>query len=545
MAYASSIRCGNWEQLKKDLLTCPVCQDFFDNTNKKARTLTSCLHSFCEECLTVLVAGRTSGTFQCPMCQNETTIHDDGVLGFPVDFHKQNLLDYLPTDSDNRATTNWHSQHTCTACKSHAKAVSWCNDCHGGFLCRVCSEQHQKLFVFSDHTVEELTEEMERSLEERSHEKMCSAHEQEISKVCITCNLEPVCDTCIETSHKEDHRISSLAEVADQSRLVLRNLTDSVLSKQEPLRLVRCNVNREHEMVQKQGDASSEALHQVFEECGKELKLQEAVIKSNITDSRSHVQKKLIEKKEEAELKLMQMGSCYEHVDQAMHRGSDIKIVRTRKHVEATMKDISSWKIDTKPSNQLRVLQFDHQKAESLLSKIKEVVSEASVGSLVDEVVTIKHVDQAFKGHPCGVQVQVSDSFGTPLQNIPTSVLFEVYDPKDKVIKYHASLVSEGNVKIVFKVGVNHGIFHVYHFLNFLIFKCTWVCSSSSSKNTNIFLNLSINSINLKMSIYLSISKMCSSLFSRGNQGARIANAKRTTQLGRSTISKFISKERA
>ena len=68
------------------------------------------------------------------------------------------------------------------------------------------------------------------------------------------------------------------------------------------------------------------------------------------------------------------------------------------------------------------------------------------------------------------------------------------------------------------KVGVNHGIFHVYHFWNFLIFEYTWVCSSSSSKNKNIYLNLSINSIDLKMSIYLSISKMCSSLFSRGNQ---------------------------
>ena len=80
-----------------------------------------------------------------------------------------------------------------------------------------------------------------------------------------------------------------------------------------------------------------------------------------------------------------------------------------------------------------------------------------------------------------------------------------------------------------FKVGVNHGIFHVYHFWNFLIFNCTWVCSSSLSKNKDIFLNLSINSINSKMSIYLSISKiMCSSLFSRGNQVcARIANAKR------------------
>ena len=70
-------------------------------------------------------------------------------------------------------------------------------------------------------------------------------------------------------------------------------------------------------------------------------------------------------------------------------------------------------------------------------------------------------------------------------------------------------------------------------FWNFLIFKCTWVCSSSSSKNKNIFLNLSINSINLKMSIYLSISKMCSSLFSWGNQAcARKSNAKHrpTTQ---------------
>ena len=81
------------------------------------------------------------------------------------------------------------------------------------------------------------------------------------------------------------------------------------------------------------------------------------------------------------------------------------------------------------------------------------------------------------------------------------------------------------------KVGVNHGCFHIYHFWHFLIFKCMWVCSSSSSKNKNIFLNLFINSINLKLSIYLSISKMCSSLFSRGNQAcARIANAKRTTQ---------------
>ena len=97
---------------------------------------------------------------------------------------------------------------------------------------------------------------------------------------------------------------------------------------------------------------------------------------------------------------------------------------------------------------------------------------------------------------------------------------------------------------LMLKVGVNHGIFHVYHFWNFLIFKYTWVCSSSSSKNKNIFLNLSINSINSKMSIYLSISKMCSSLFSRGNQAcARIANTKRTTQSRDAALSANVKRD--
>ena len=73
-------------------------------------------------------------------------------------------------------------------------------------------------------------------------------------------------------------------------------------------------------------------------------------------------------------------------------------------------------------------------------------------------------------------------------------------------------------------------------FFMFTIFEISWFLSAPGSvlqaqaKILKKILNLSINSINLKMSIYLSISKMCSSLFSRGNQGARITNAKRTTQ---------------
>ena len=101
-------------------------------------------------------------------------------------------------------------------------------------------------------------------------------------------------------------------------------------------------------------------------------------------------------------------------------------------------------------------------------------------------------------------------------------------------------------MRVLVKVGVNHGFLHVYHFWNFLIFKCTWACSSSSSKNESSFLNLSISSINLKMSITWVFQKCVHLYFSRGNQDcARIANAKRTTQSGTQHYQQFISKERA
>ena len=85
-------------------------------------------------------------------------------------------------------------------------------------------------------------------------------------------------------------------------------------------------------------------------------------------------------------------------------------------------------------------------------------------------------------------------------------------------------------IKLALRLVWTMEFFHVYHFWNFLILSARGSVLQVQAKIKIIFLNLSINSINLKMSIYLSISKMCSSLFLRGNQGARIANAKHTMQ---------------
>ena len=80
---------------------------------------------------------------------------------------------------------------------------------------------------------------------------------------------------------------------------------------------------------------------------------------------------------------------------------------------------------------------------------------------------------------------------------------------------------------------MNHGIFHVYHFWNFLIFKCTWVCSSSSSKNKKYFLKFVHQFYQFENEHLPEYFKNVFIFIFAGNQACvRIANAKRrpTTQ---------------
>lgn len=61
----------------QDELVCSICTDFL----VKPRSL-SCLHSFCEECLTQLwrVSGEPS-TLTCPECRAKTSISAEGIAG--------------------------------------------------------------------------------------------------------------------------------------------------------------------------------------------------------------------------------------------------------------------------------------------------------------------------------------------------------------------------------------------------------------------------------------------------------------------------------
>eukprot|EP00058_Branchiostoma_floridae_P027511 XP_002613002.1 hypothetical protein BRAFLDRAFT_74791 [Branchiostoma floridae] len=100
------------QQIVDDLLTCGICLETFDSKLKKPKSLPSCRHIFCMECLTKHVATeqrrRGQGgwtTFECPTCRKKVNLSPKGVEGLPDDRTVLGLTDKVLNKGAVKLTT--------------------------------------------------------------------------------------------------------------------------------------------------------------------------------------------------------------------------------------------------------------------------------------------------------------------------------------------------------------------------------------------------------------------------------------------------------
>src|SRR5688572_21498275 len=101
-------------------ISCPVCLDDYNQTNRIPRILPSCGHSVCLGCLRTLTSGRS--TFRCPFDRQVIPLPPSGLDCFPINYALQTIL----------------SEHnSCDTCEHHGeeKRLICVDD-----LCLVCEE---------------------------------------------------------------------------------------------------------------------------------------------------------------------------------------------------------------------------------------------------------------------------------------------------------------------------------------------------------------------------------------------------------------------
>ena len=149
----------------REELTCSLCRELF----KEPKTL-SCLHSFCEKCLSGHIQKRTlddeSGIeddrkrVPCPLCKHVEILQQPDVKELKTNLGYKNMVQHLSLEERVRGGCDYSSQSSdgnavkCDLCDEE-KAVAFCSDCNE-HLGEKCQEAHKRQKKTRGHKVEPL-----------------------------------------------------------------------------------------------------------------------------------------------------------------------------------------------------------------------------------------------------------------------------------------------------------------------------------------------------------------------------------------------------
>lgn len=211
------------KNIKERSLQCPICLELL----KDPRAL-SCLHRFCCECLqNICFKGKSAGTpISCPICRKQTEIPSGGAKELQSDFLLRDILEKIQVTDDTVSGQ-------CGSCSSKGKLLKFCKTCQC-VICDGCVAQHAKMKALQSHPLESLeyghTVRPSDSHQEPQTSTKCVVHREEtVYYQCKDCGDKLICNTCLNTSHK-DHDIVSINEISEAIRNEIVSQLD-ILSK--------------------------------------------------------------------------------------------------------------------------------------------------------------------------------------------------------------------------------------------------------------------------------------------------------------------------
>ena len=104
----------------KDEITCPVCQEFFQDPK-----ILPCFHYYCKRCVLQLAAREQP--FPCPECRGDTLLPPTGADGFPTAFFVNRMKSLHGAMEKVQGATS-SGDLICEQCHSD-KAVAFCRHC--------------------------------------------------------------------------------------------------------------------------------------------------------------------------------------------------------------------------------------------------------------------------------------------------------------------------------------------------------------------------------------------------------------------------------
>lgn len=287
----------NLDVLHRQLLTCPVClDDFQDDTHTN---LLPCLHSLCETCTPKMVK---NGILSCPICRMEH--HSDS---FPTDNTTRDLADYVVVKKSTKIICERKG------CADSNIASHRCRPC-GEFLCDVCVTAHRRTTLTRNHDMipmEELRDATDLNM--FCHPQTCLIHQGKPLE--LYCKREecqkPVCVTCAFVHHKtnEGHDLVDINAIANDRKLDITTMIQTVKEKSQAISVVSEKIIEEKKEIR----LHEECVYNEIDAVINTLQQQLQRTKENLMEKVAKQVKQKCENLEEQESELKVLASNMKH----------------------------------------------------------------------------------------------------------------------------------------------------------------------------------------------------------------------------------------
>ena len=315
----------------KDEITCPVCQEFFQDPK-----ILPCFHYYCKRCVLQLAAREQP--FPCPECRGDTLLPPTGADGFPTAFFVNRMKSLHDAMEKVQGATS-SGDLICEQCRSD-KAVAFCRHC-AQYICGFCKEGHRKMKVFSGHTVvsiEELRRNAEENLPIVQPEPMrCKEHQEQLKIYCFACN-QLICRDCTILDHK-DHHFQFVSKCAPQIKQALQEKLGPLQSTQAHIQNARKQLEQSGNEITAQGthlekviDGSFDEMIEVLERRRRELL---ATVRGRVEEKLSS----LSSQEKGLEVCTAQIQSLVDFVGQNIGNASDEEIVSIHKQLQCKIEE--------------------------------------------------------------------------------------------------------------------------------------------------------------------------------------------------------------
>ena len=316
----------------KDEITCPVCQEFFQDPK-----ILPCFHYYCKRCVLQLAAREQP--FPCPECRGDTLLPPTGADGFPTAFFV-NRLKSLHDGMEKIQEATSSGDLLCEQCQSAHKAVAFCRHC-AQYICEYCRESHRRLKVFSGHTVvsiEELRQNAEENLPIVQPEPMrCKQHQKRLKIYCFTCN-QLICRDCVLKDHK-DHEFEFTSKSAPQIKQALQEKPGPLQSTQAHIQDARKQLEQSGNEITAQGTHLEKVINGSFDEMIEVLERRRRELLATVRGRVEEKLSSLSSQEKGLEVCTAQIQSLVDFVGQNIGNASDEEIVSIHKQLQCKIEE--------------------------------------------------------------------------------------------------------------------------------------------------------------------------------------------------------------